>query len=60
MCAMIADLEARTGLSIKRLEIGGIDFLRDTAKIKVYYDTNHKYNPLLIPSEQGENGQPTV
>lgn len=47
---LIADLEDRTGLSIKRLEIGRINFLRDTARIKVYYNTNHQYNPLVIPS----------
>ena len=35
---LLADLKQRTGLSIKRLEIGRIDFLRDTAEIKIYYD----------------------
>ncbi|MCE1253109.1 MAG: DUF4956 domain-containing protein [Anaerolineae bacterium] len=33
-----ADLEKRTGLKIKRINIGKIDFLRDVAEIKVYYD----------------------
>ena len=48
---LMKDLEERTGLSIKRLEIGRINFLRDTARIKVYYDTNHKYSHLVIPPE---------
>ncbi|WP_119066294.1 DUF4956 domain-containing protein [Aggregatilinea lenta] len=33
-----ADLEERTGLPIKRIEIGRLNFLRDTAQINVYYD----------------------
>jgi hypothetical protein len=35
---LLTDLQQRTGLPIKRLEIGRIDFLRDTAEIKIYYD----------------------
>ncbi|MCB0163939.1 MAG: DUF4956 domain-containing protein [Anaerolineae bacterium] len=35
---LLADLQERTGLPIKRVEIGRIDFLRDTAELKVYYD----------------------
>jgi hypothetical protein len=34
---MKADLEKRTGLSINRVEIGKIDFLNDTALIRIYY-----------------------
>lgn len=34
---MIADLSERTGLKIHRVDIGRIDFLRDTAQLKVYY-----------------------
>lgn len=37
---MIADLEKRTGLNIKRVEIGSIDFLVDSALVKVYYEDN--------------------
>ncbi len=33
-----ADLEERTGLKIKRITVGKIDFLRDIADIKIYYD----------------------
>jgi hypothetical protein len=37
------DLEARTGLNINRIEIGRIDFLNDTARLKIYFfdDENH-------------------
>ena len=31
------DLEARTGLTINRIDIGRIDFLRDTARLVIYY-----------------------
>lgn len=31
------DLQRRTGLHIDRIEVGNIDFLRDTAVLKVYY-----------------------
>lgn len=36
---MISDLEERTGLQIVRVEVGAVDFLRDTALLKVYYET---------------------
>lgn len=31
------DIEERTGLTINRLEVGKIDFVRDTARVDVYY-----------------------
>jgi hypothetical protein len=34
---LVADLQARTGLKINRIEIGRINFLRDTADINIYY-----------------------
>jgi hypothetical protein len=34
---MKADLEKRTGLSINRFDIGKIDFLNDTAQVRIYY-----------------------
>jgi hypothetical protein len=34
---MKADLEARTGLIINRVEVGKIDFLSDTAQVRVFY-----------------------
>lgn len=45
MAELQADLEKRTGLEIKRIEVGHIDFLRDTAMLKVYY----------IPTDSGVN-----
>ena len=35
---LIMDLENRTGLSITKVEVGHIDFLRDAAILKVYYE----------------------
>lgn len=57
---LLQDLDQRTGLSIKRLEIGKIDFLRDTADIKVYYDANKAEELTRIdinnkPSTDGKN-----
>ena len=34
---MKADLITRTGLAINRFEIGKIDFLNDTAQVRIYY-----------------------
>lgn len=34
---LIEDLKKRTGLNIVKVEIGGIDFLKDAAIIKMYY-----------------------
>ena len=35
---LIADIKARTGLKIIRVEVGYIDFLRDAAMLKIYYE----------------------
>ncbi len=35
---MLEDLRQRTGLSVIRFEVGDIDFLRDTARVTIYYD----------------------
>lgn len=34
---LLADLKERTGLDIVKVEIGGIDFLRDMSVIRIYY-----------------------
>ena len=34
---MKSDLEMRTGLNINRVEVGKIDFLNDTAQVRIYY-----------------------
>lgn len=35
--ALIADLEKRTGLKINRIAVSKVNFLKDTAKVKIYY-----------------------
>jgi len=44
---LIADLKERTGLDINRVQVGRIDFLKDTVKIIIYYhekDPSHSIN----------------
>lgn len=42
---LIQDLEDRTGLKIDKVEIGRVDFLRDTARIRIYYASEfNEYN----------------
>jgi len=35
---LLADLKERTGLDIKRVSVGKINFLKDTAELTLYYD----------------------
>ena len=55
---LIADLSARTGLHIQKIEIGHIDFLRDAAFIKVYYESDSRetntVDHLTIFPKEGE------
>ncbi len=37
---LLADMEKRTGIKIKRYRIDKIDFLRDVARITIYFDVN--------------------
>jgi hypothetical protein len=40
---LLADLQERTGIkNIKRVEIGKIDFLRDTCILTIYFESNGK------------------
>jgi len=39
---LIADLKERTGLDITHVSIGSIDFLKDMALIKIYYNTDQE------------------
>jgi hypothetical protein len=41
---LIADLRDRTGLDINRVQIGRIDFLRDTVKVVIFY---HEEDPSI-------------
>ena len=42
-----ADLEERTGLKIRRIEVGHIDFLRDVAYIKIHYEPIYPYENTI-------------
>lgn len=52
---LIADLEKRIGIKINNLEIGHVDFLRDTAMIKIYYtlgkDETNTIDHLTKPNQ---------
>ncbi len=50
----IDDLEKRTGLKINRVEIGKINFLRDTAEITIYYFWD-KYSTNFFEAETLDN-----
>jgi hypothetical protein len=43
---LIADLRTRTGLDITRVDIGRIDFLRDTAELTVHYESERRGRSL--------------
>lgn len=51
---LIADLEDRTGLKIKRVLVGKVDFLHDVANLKIYYDDPtqgqwiHNVEPAIV------------
>jgi hypothetical protein len=52
---LIRDLQERTGLTINRVEIGKIDFLRDSARINIYYyESSNKEN--LADDEESSSG----
>ena len=57
---LIQDLEERTGLNINRLEIGRINFLRDTTRIKIYYHENEQPRSLEIPRESSSSTENSV
>ena len=41
---LIADLEQRTGLKILKIDVGGIDFLKDSVVLRITYESdNRKY-----------------
>lgn len=41
---LLSDLENRTGIKIKRINIGKINFLRDTVELKIYYEDARQEN----------------
>jgi hypothetical protein len=52
---LIKDLEARTGIKVKRYEIEEINFLRDIARIRVYHDVTGLKNGAN--SDHSRNGK---
>jgi len=41
---LMDDLQQRTGLDITRIEVGRVNFLRDTAELKIYYDEPNEFD----------------
>lgn len=52
---LIADLEQRTGIKINRLEIGKIDFLRDTVLLKIYFYEDQQADQMDETFSEGFN-----
>ncbi len=50
---LIEDLENRTGLKINRIEVRGINFLNDTARIRIFY-----FSEEIDINKNGKNIQP--
>jgi hypothetical protein len=50
--ALIIDLKNRTGLNIHKIAIDKVDFLKDTAKVTMYYYEEKK---AVKPSDPGKN-----
>jgi lipid-A-disaccharide synthase-like uncharacterized protein len=50
---MLADLKERTGLNINRFEVGKIDFLNDTAVVRIYYyaDSDRGFSDYSAPED---------
>lgn len=40
-----ADIENRTGIKIERVEVGRIDFIRDSARVKIFYYNEGQTDP---------------
>jgi apolipoprotein N-acyltransferase len=51
------DLEVRTGLKINRVEIGRIDYLRDTTRIIIYYYENQGKINMADENDRAYNRQ---
>jgi hypothetical protein len=48
---MMDDLKKRTGLPIHRLEVRNINFLRDTAKVAIFYHAKDNENTSAITGD---------
>lgn len=49
---MMKDLQKRTGLQINRFEVGNIDFLNDTAQVRIFYFTDEQHSSDYHLQEQ--------
>lgn len=54
---LMKDLSQRTGLKINRIEIGRIDFLRDTARIRIYYYSDENEINLADNEDLNRNNE---
>ncbi|MDE6085166.1 MAG: DUF4956 domain-containing protein, partial [Muribaculaceae bacterium] len=45
---MIEDLRKRLGLDIVTIQIGAVDFLRDTAMVKIFYRDKNRYGDNTV------------
>lgn len=57
---LIADLQQRTGLRILKVTVGSVDFLKDSAVLKIEYQNDgggasHVNNELKVPRYEWEN-----
>ena len=48
---LLSDLRTRTGLNIHKVSIEEIDFLRDSAQLRIYYYENHSKSSATAKSE---------
>lgn len=49
---LIADLKERTGLDITHVSVGSIDFLKDMALVKIYYNSEEEHEAInKMPKE---------
>lgn len=60
---LLEDLHKRTGLNITKVSVGSIDFLKDTAVLKIEYENDggggsHVNNTLKIPRYEWEDVKP--
>jgi short-subunit dehydrogenase len=54
---LIVDLEKRLGLYVLRIEVGHVDFLRDSAILEIYYEPEgDEINTTDVISNSGDKG----
>lgn len=54
---LLADLQQRTGLVINRIEVGNLDFLKDSAKIKIFYYSQNNTIGTFPDNENDRGGE---